>query len=116
MQGLLDADGGPVTQQGRTCRIQYTTTSPRLREDMVFLVRSLGGVAYWRTRRAEGRRPGHARGRDIHNRADAYVVEIRLPAGIRPFRLERKRDLYDSQGGGRPMGFIDRVEPAGEAG
>jgi len=114
MQGLLDADGGPVTQDGRTCRIQYTTTSPRLREDMVFLVRSFGGVAYWRTRRAEGRKPGRARGRGLHNRADAYQVEIRLPAGIVPFRLARKRDLYDMHGGGRPMRFIDSVEPAGE--
>ena len=114
MQGLLDADGGPVTQDGRTCRIQYTTTSPRLREDMVFLVRSFGGVAYWRTRRAEGRKPGRARGRGLHNRADAYQVEIRLPAGIVPFRLARKRDLYDVHGGGRPMRFIDSVEPAGE--
>jgi len=113
MQGLLDADGGPVTQDGRTCRIQYTTTSPRLREDMVFLVRSFGGVAYWRTRRAEGRKPGRARGRDLHNRADAYQVEIRLPAGIVPFRLARKRDLYDMHGSGRPMRFIDSVEPAG---
>ena len=115
MQGLLDTDGGPVTQQGRTCRIQYTTTSPRLREDMVFLVRSFGGVAYWRTRRAEGRKPGRARGRDVHYRSDAYVVDIRLPAGIAPFRLARKRELYDAHGGGRPMRFIDSVEPAGEA-
>ena len=115
MQGLLDTDGGPVTQHGRTCRIQYTTTSPRLREDMVFLVRSFGGVAYWRTRRAEGRKPGRARGRDVHYRSDAYVVDIRLPAGIAPFRLARKRELYDAHGGGRPMRFIDSVEPAGEA-
>jgi phosphate starvation-inducible PhoH-like protein len=114
MQGLLDTDGGPVTQQGRTCRIQYTTTSPRLREDMVFLVRSFGGVAYWRTRRVEGRKPGRARGRDVYYRHDAYVLEIRLPAGIAPFRLARKRDLYDAHGGGRPMRFIDKVEPAGE--
>jgi phosphate starvation-inducible PhoH-like protein len=114
MQGLLDTDGGPVTQDGRTCRIQYTTTSPRLREDMVFLVRSFGGVAYWRTRRAEGRKPGRARGRDVLYRHDAYVVEIRLPEGIAPFRLERKRDLYDAHGGGRPMRFIDSVESAGE--
>ncbi len=28
LQGLLDADGGPVTQANRTCRISYTTTSP----------------------------------------------------------------------------------------
>jgi phosphate starvation-inducible PhoH-like protein len=114
MQGLLDTDGGPVPQFERTCRIQYTTTSPRLREDMVFLVRSFGGVAYWRTRRAEGRRPGRARGRDVHYRSDAYVVEIRLPAGIAPFKLGRKRDLYDAHGGGRPMRFIDSIEPAGE--
>jgi phosphate starvation-inducible PhoH-like protein len=50
LQGLLDTDGGPVTQDGRTCRIQYTTTSPQLRDDVVFLVRSLGGIAYARTR------------------------------------------------------------------
>ena len=53
LQGLLDADGGPVTQRGRTCRIQYVTTSPRLREDVLFLVRSLGGVASWRARPVE---------------------------------------------------------------
>jgi phosphate starvation-inducible protein PhoH and related proteins len=115
MQGLLDTDGGPVTQEGRTCRIQYATTSPRLREDMVFLVRSFGGVAYWHKRRAEGRKPGRARGRDVHYRSDAYVVDIRLPAGIAPFRLQRKRDLYDARGGGRPMRFVQSIEAAGEA-
>src|SRR5262249_26885336 len=55
LQGLLDTDGGPVLQDGRSCRIQFTTTSARLRDDVVFLVRSLGGIAYWRTRAAEGR-------------------------------------------------------------
>src|SRR5699024_9472558 len=42
LQGLLDTDGGPVRQRGRTCRIQYTTTSARLRDDVAFLVQSLG--------------------------------------------------------------------------
>jgi phosphate starvation-inducible PhoH-like protein len=115
LQGLLDTDGGPVTQEGRTCRVQYVTTSPRLRDDVVFLVRSLGGVAYWRTRPAAGRAPGHANGRDVHHRSDAHVLDIRLPAGIEPFRLARKRELYNGSGGGRPMRFIDRIEPAGEA-
>jgi phosphate starvation-inducible PhoH-like protein len=115
LQGLLDTDGGPVTQRGRSCRIQYTTTSPRLRDDVVFLVRSLGGVAYWRTRRAAGRRPGLANGRPVPYRSDAYVLDIRLSEGIEPFRLTRKRWTYRAfGGGGRPMRFIDSIEAAGE--
>jgi phosphate starvation-inducible PhoH-like protein len=114
LQGLLDTDGGPVTQLGRTCRVQYVTTSAQLRDDVVYLVRSLGGVAYWRTRKAEGRKPGHADGRDVPYRSDAYVVDIRLPDGVKPFRLTRKQAKYDEHGGGRPMRFIDRIEPLGE--
>jgi phosphate starvation-inducible PhoH-like protein len=114
LQGLLDTDGGPVTQRDRTCRIQYGTSSARLRDNVVFLVRSLGGVAYWRTRVAAGRRPGRAGGRDVHHRSDVFVLDIRLPEGIEPFRLARKREVYRRFGGGRPMRFIDRIEPAGE--
>ena len=115
LQGLLDADGGPVAQQGRTCRIEYVTTSQRLRDDVIFLVRSLGGIAYTRARQAAGRAPGYARGRSVHHRHDAYTVGIRLPAGIEPFRLTRKRDAYDAVGGGRPMRFIESIEPSGRA-
>jgi phosphate starvation-inducible PhoH-like protein len=113
LQGLLDTDGGPVLQDGRSCRIQYTTTSARLRDDVVFLVRSLGGVAYWRTRAAEGRKPGRARGRNVGHRSDAYVLDIRLPADIAPFRLGRKAFDYENAGGGRPMRFIRSIEPDG---
>ncbi len=116
LQGLLDTDGGPVTQTGRSCRIQYTTCSDVLRDDVVFLVRSLGGVAYWRCRPAEGRKPGLANGRSVYHRSDAYIVDIRLPDSFEPFRLERKRARYEAEGGGgAPKRFIDSIEPAGEA-
>ena len=115
LQGLLDTDGGPVQQAGRSCRIQYSTCSPRLRDDVVFLVRSLGGVAYARTRRADGRRPGGTAERPVYHRSDAYALDIRLPEGIAPFRLRRKAQRYAATGGGRPMRFIDSIEPAGEA-
>ncbi len=115
LQGLLDADGGPVTQAGRSCRVQFGTNSSRLRDDVVELVRSLGGVATWRTRPADGRAPGRVRGRDVHHRTDSYVVEIRLPEGLEPFRLARKAAIYDRHGGGRPMRFVESIEPAGEA-
>jgi phosphate starvation-inducible PhoH-like protein len=116
LQGLLDTDGGPVTQKDRTCRIQYTTTSPRLRDDVIFLVRSLGGVAYHRTRPAEGRAAHLLKGRPVHHRHDAHIIDIRLPEGIEPFRLTPKRDTYNAAGGGgRPMRFIESIEPAGTA-
>ncbi len=116
LQGLLDTDGGPVTQRNRTCRVQYATTSAQLRDDVMFLVRSLGGIAYHRTRPAEGR-PAHLlRGRPVYHRHDAHIVDIRLPEGIEPFRLTRKRDAYNAAGGGgRPMRFIESIEPAGTA-
>ncbi len=113
LQGLLDADGGPVTQEGRTCRIQYSTTSERLKDDVVFLVRSLGGVAYWRIRKAEGRPLGFANGRPVPCRTDAYILDIRLPEQIKPFRLKRKAEIYERFGGGRPMRFIKSIELVG---
>ena len=74
-------------RRDRTCRVQYTTSSPRLRDDVIFLVRSLGGVAYYRTRPAAGAPPGLAKGRPVYHRHDAHIIDIRLPEGIEPFRL-----------------------------
>ena len=113
LQGLLDSDGGPVLQRGRTCRIQYVTCSEHLHDHVTFLVRSLGGVAYSRRRQAAGRPPGIAAGRPVHHRADAFVMDIRLPAGIEPFRLRRKRDRYREHGaGGRCASCTRSSRPA----
>jgi len=92
LQGLLDRDG-VLDSDGR---VRYTTCSERLRDDVVFLVRSLGGVAY-------GGRHG------------ASTLEIRLPAGLAPFRPGRKQTAYEAGGGERPTRVIDSIEPAGEA-
>ncbi len=115
LQGLLDMDGGEVVQRDRTTRVQYLTCSERLRDDVVFLVRSLGGVADVHTRPVGGRRPGGTQDRPVAYRHDTHVVDIRLPEGLSPFRLSRKKRVYDATGGGRPMRFIDSIEPAGEA-
>lgn len=113
LQGLLDTDGGPVGRAGRTCRVQYTTTSDRLRDDVAFLVRSLGGVVYTSTRTAAGRTPGHAGGRDVPYRHDAHVLDIRLPEGLAPFRLARKAAKYDAGAPKEPKRYIESIEEAG---
>ncbi len=113
LQGLLDTDGGPVTQEGRTCRVQYTTTSAQLAADVTEVVQSLGGTARRRVRAAEGRTPGLANGREVGYRHDAQVLDIRLPAGLAPFRLTRKAHKYAQTGGGRPMRFITGIEKVG---
>jgi phosphate starvation-inducible PhoH-like protein len=116
LQGLLDTGGEPAPQRDRTCRIRYVTVSPRLRDDVTFLVRSLGGVACTRVRSAARPGPGPATGRADGDRQPAYVVDAGLPAGIEPFRLTRKLDSYRAAGGGgRPMRFIESIEPAGTA-
>jgi phosphate starvation-inducible PhoH-like protein len=96
LQGLLDSGGGSVVEAGRACLIRYSAASDVLRENVVGLVRSLGGVA--------------------DSRQDARVIDIRLPEGVEPFRLARKLDEYRAAGGGaRPARFIDGIEPAGRA-
>ena len=97
LRGLLDAAGGPVSRTDSGDRVHYMTASPRLGDDVVFLVRSLGGIAYERSR------------------ADAYVLDIRLPEGMIPFGLQRKRERFDESGGGRPRRYVHSIEPAGEA-
>ena len=67
----------------------------------------------WRRRKAKGRKPGFANGREVSYRNDAFVMDIRLPEGLEPFRLRRKADIYRAHGGGRPMRFIKSIEPAG---
>ncbi|ROT27089.1 PhoH family protein [Micromonospora sp. HM5-17] len=111
LQGLLDTDAGSARQVGRTCRVRFTTTSTRLRDDVVYLVQSLGGIAYQRAPEAEGGEPRLVDGRPVPS--DAHVLDIRLPDGVPPFRLSQKRRLYEQHGGGRPRRFVDSIVPAG---
>lgn len=80
LQGLMDADGSCAQQQG-SC--EYTTTSPCLADDVVFLVRSLGGTATI-TRRTTSYQRGTGR--------ESFRVRIHM--SVCPFRLARKADVW----------------------
>ena len=70
-------------------------------------------MTYGRTRRQEDKKPGYARGQVVLHRHDTYILDLRLPKGMSPFRLLRKAELYNQYGGGRPMRFIKAITPAG---
>ena len=72
LEGLIDSDG---TENNGA--FEYDTTSKQLSEDIIFLVRSLGGRASVTQRKAQG--PREHKGRIINNKHDMYRVFISFP-------------------------------------
>ena len=103
LQGLLDTDG---SVSGST--LEYSTSSVRLAEDVLFMVRSLGGTSSWGVRqptytyRGE-RRQGHT----------SYRLHICLPGFVWPFRLMRKACSHTPRTKYVPRRAIEKIEPAG---
>ena len=94
LQGLFDTDGSSCGTY-----VDFGVSSRRLAEDVLEIVRSLGGVAKIRVRKTTHR--------------DCYRMHIRFPEGFKPFRLSRKAQKY--RGGGRCYRAIRSVEPTGNA-
>lgn len=92
LQGLLDTDGWICKHRSGNCRIQFCSTSKRLADDVMFLVRSLGGMAYSRMREFDESDSHEHNGKIIRHARPAYVVDIVI--GVNPFRLPRKAKQY----------------------
>lgn len=73
IQGLLDADGSPVR-----AGFEFSSASPQLAEDFVWLVRSLGGRATQSVKTLDGK--------------EYQRIYGRLPEEFAPFRCQRKLD------------------------
>lgn len=105
LSGLLDTDG-EINRQGS---IQYATTSGRLAEDMLWLVRSLGGKAKMQPTKKKGwyRKDG----KRIACR-DCWRITMTLP--FNPFSVRRKKERYKKDIEHRyRVRWIDRIEPLG---
>ena len=91
LRGLMDSDGTISTRGGDNGRkgykVQFSTSSEKLRNDIIWIVKSLGGVSDFSV---DSRRGGKCKAT-----CDNYEVHINLPNAINPFHLERKRVLYD---------------------
>jgi replicative DNA helicase len=97
LRGLMDTDG-TAEKSGATT---FCTTSRRLAEQVVSLVRSLGGRAQFSVKKTSGK--------------DAYVVGITPKRPERMFSLPRKRDRVVGRGKlGAGRLVIDSVEYIGD--
>lgn len=86
LQGLFDTDGTPV----RTGGVEFSTVSETLFEQAKWLVESLGGsVRVGRTRVPSYTHNGEKREGQV-----SYRFNAKMPAGIKPFRLQRKLDAW----------------------
>jgi len=87
LQGLMDADGS-VQEKGRSVRRAFWTSSGGLAQDVAFLCRSLGGHARVQQRGRMSYK--HPKTGEVRPCLPGYVVYLRLPDGVNPFRLPRK--------------------------
>lgn len=85
LRGLLDA--GASVKPGR--EIVFHTTSLRLAEDVIEIVRSLGGNAKLR-----GMNKRNEENRTVKVRRISYEVSITMPESINPFYLVRKAKRF----------------------
>lgn len=81
LQGLMDTDGHAQKNGGAS----FHTSSARLAEDVCFIARSLGGMAY------------HKIKSDARGYLDQHCIQIVLPNDQSPFLLTRKMDRLQSR-------------------
>ena len=103
LMGLLDTDGFAETKG-----IEYSTTSPRLRDGVCFLVRSLGGYCSYSQRMGRYRKDGVV----VETRMN-YRLHICFPAGTKPFRIARKAEKYNPKRE-TLYRYITSITPCGE--
>jgi len=87
LRGLLDTDGS--CRERAKDQVTFYTTSLRLAEDVIEIVRSLGGKTRLRSR---DRR--NEKNRNIVARRISYEVSIVMPESINPFYLKRKAERF----------------------
>lgn len=96
LRGLMDTDGS-ITEGNR---VSFSTSSIRLAQDFITLIRSLGGVA--RLHRYERLDKGSCE----------YQIGVRLD--LNPFSLERKARRWRSSGKNPASRYLINVESIGE--
>ena len=102
LHGLMDTDGD-CTKDGTAV---FSTSSPHLRDAVVDLTRSLGGLATVSVRSS----PKYSHQGEMRTGQRAYRVNVRLP--VNPFQLPRKAGRWRTPNLSRGIDSIEPVEAA----
>lgn len=94
LRGLMDTDGWVCHHRSGNSRAQFCSISRCLAEDVMFIVRSLGGYAYMRERKYSEKDTHLLKGREIKHNHPSYIVDIRMKDN--PFSLERKASIFEN--------------------
>lgn len=105
LNGLMDTDGSIYGKN----QIEYCTVSPKLKDQFIQLVNSLGGIVNKVTKRTGWYYDGC--GNKVACK-DAYYVRFRIQ--INPFWLKRKADKWRKDIRYRHQRIIESIEYAGE--
>ena len=105
LRGLMDTDGA-CTERGH---VFFASSSRGLADDVVEIVRSLGGKAHWRRQASYLTREGATK-----RVRDMYIVIVRLPTA-NPFRLPRKAERWFRPTSRRDERVMYKIEPDGVA-
>lgn len=106
LQGLLDTDGSAEPNpDGKSYKVCYYTISEQLKNDVVWLVQSLGGTAKWRIK---------DKSKDSKANHNIFVIHIHLPTNIEPFILSRKLNKYRQTVHRAPSRYIKDIIYRGE--
>ncbi len=103
LQGLMDTDGSTTG-----ISTSFHTSSPQLRDDVIELIRSLGGTATFNSKIPKYKYLGK-----ILEGRQHYNLSIRL-VDINPFRLKRKADKYINKTKYSPTRYITNIESIGK--
>ncbi len=107
LRGLLDTDGHVIVPGGRT--VEFSTSSPQLADDLIWLVRSLGGIVSHRQKLPTYTYKGE-------HRIGAVSMRMRFwfPNGIVPVSSRKHLARWNMESDRFVGRFIESVEPAGE--
>lgn len=107
LRGLFDTDGHVIVPGGRT--VEFTTSSARLADGIIWLVRSLGGIVSYREKFPQYEYLGERR-----KGATATRVRASFPNGIVPVSSKKHLARWDGDAHRFLGRFIESVEPVGE--